>query len=140
MEYKRFGNEIVARFDPQDEIIDCVLKIAKAEDIKLASVRAIGATDDFTVGVFNMEKKAYDEFTFTGNHEITNLAGTLSTMNGEYYQHLHITCAGPGAAIVGGHLLKAVISLTCEVVITVIDGKVDRKRNEAIGINGFCFD
>ena len=37
--------------------------------------------------------------------------------------------------VFGGHLNKAIISATCEMVINIIDGKIDRKFNEEIGLN-----
>ena len=40
----------------------------------------------------------------------------------------------------GGHLNSAVVSATCEMVITVIDGKVDRVYDEETGLNVFKFD
>lgn len=41
--------------------------------------------------------------------------------------------------VFGGHLNKAIVSATCEMVIHIIDGKVDRKYNEDIGLNLFEF-
>ncbi len=41
--------------------------------------------------------------------------------------------------VFGGHLNKAVVSATCEMVIDVIDGCVDRKYDEETGLNVFRF-
>ena len=57
MKYKRFGNTIVARIDRGEEILDKIRELAESESIKLASVTALGATNDFTVGVFNTAEK-----------------------------------------------------------------------------------
>ena len=59
MDYRRFDNTIVARIDKGEEILEQIKEIALKENIKLASVRALGATNEFTVGVFKVDEKKY---------------------------------------------------------------------------------
>ena len=99
----------------------------------------IGATDDFTVGVFDIAKKEYEKFVFSGNHEINALDGNITEKDGKPYIHLHITATGKGGKVVGGHLIKGVISLTGEIIITVTDGKITREYDETLGINRWKF-
>jgi hypothetical protein len=42
--------------------------------------------------------------------------------------------------VYAGHLNKAVVSATCEMFIHVIDGAVDRKLNEEVGLNLLKFN
>ncbi|MBQ0097381.1 MAG: DNA-binding protein [Oscillospiraceae bacterium] len=135
MEYKRLGDKIVARLDKGEDINEEILKIAEREEIAFGCVSGIGATDDFTVGVFNLEKSDYETYRYTGNHEITALSGNISTKDGLPYVHLHISCGNKNGELVGGHLLKSRISLTCEIMIVIADIKADRKFDEEIGIN-----
>ncbi|MBS4980456.1 MAG: DNA-binding protein [Lachnospiraceae bacterium] len=139
MEYRRFGNTIVARMDKGEDILEQVKAIAQKEQITLASVQALGAVDRFTVGVFKTEEKEYLANEFTGSFEIVSLTGTINTMNDEFYCHLHMSAGNEKGEVFGGHLNRAVISATCEMVINVIDGKVDRYRDEEIGLNLFQF-
>lgn len=139
MEYNRFGNTIVARLDRGEEILDRLKAIALAEDIKLAGVQALGATDSFAVGVYNVETQQYKANEFSGSFEIVSLTGTVNTMNGEYYSHLHMSAANESGAVVGGHLNSARVSATCEMVIHVIDGTVDRFKDGVTGLNLFKF-
>ena len=41
--------------------------------------------------------------------------------------------------VFGGHLNRAIVSATCEMVITVIDGTVERRFDEEVGLNLFQF-
>ena len=139
MEYRRFGNTIVARIDRGEEILAAVREIAGAEHIQLASVSALGATNDFTVGVYNVDEKQYHANDFKGNFEIVSLTGTINTMDGAFYTHLHMSAGDEKGQVFGGHLNRAVVSAVCEMVITVIDGVVDRRFSEEIGLNLFRF-
>ena len=139
MEYRRFGNTIVARIDRGEEILAAVKEIAEAEHIQLASVSALGATNDFTVGVYSVDEKQYHANDFKGNYEIVSLTGTINTMNGEFYTHLHMSAGDEKGQVFGGHLNRAVVSAVCEMVITVIGGVVDRRFSQEIGLNLFRF-
>lgn len=139
MEYRKFGNTIFARIDRGEEILEKLKEISVKENIKLAHVSALGATNDFTVGVFNVDEKKYYSNSFSGNFEIVSLTGTVTTMNGEFYAHLHMSAGNDKGEVFGGHLNRARISATCEMVITVADGTVERKFDEDVGLNLFDF-
>ncbi len=140
MEFREYGNIAVVRLDKGDEIIESIKKVASSLSIESAVFSAIGATDDFTVGVFDLEKSDYEKFSFKGNHEILNLSGNITAVDGKPYVHAHITCAGEGGKVVGGHLLEGRISLTLELEIIRIDAAVSRKYDKNLGINRFNFD
>ena len=139
MEYRRFGNQIVARMDRGEEILEQLKAICLKEDVKLASVSALGAVDDFTVGVYKVDEQKYYSNHFQGAYEIVSLTGTVNTMEGEYYAHLHMSAGNDKGEVFGGHLNRAVISATCEMVITVIDGAVDRVKDPVVGLNVYKF-
>ena len=71
---------------------------------KLASINALGAINDFTVGVYKIYEKKYYSNSFKGYYEITSLTGTISTMDGEYYAHLHMSAGNEKGEVFGGHL------------------------------------
>ena len=65
--------------------------------------------------------------------------GTINTMDGKYYSHIHAAAADAKGNVYGGHLSHGIIGATCEMVITVIDGVVDRVKDEETGLNIFNF-
>ncbi|MCI6184629.1 MAG: DNA-binding protein [Clostridiales bacterium] len=137
MKYKRFGSTIVVRIDRGEEILDKIRELALKENIKLASVTALGATNDFTVGVFNTAEKKYYANEFKGAFEIVSLTGTINTMDGEFYTHIHMSAGNEKGEVFGGHLNRAMVSATCEMIVTVIDGEVDRYHDDDVGLNLF---
>lgn len=139
MEYRRFNNMIVARIDRGEEILTQIKELALKENIKLAHVSALGATNDFTVGVYKVNEKKYYKNHFVGDFEIVSLTGTINTMNHEFYTHIHMSAGNDSGEVFGGHLNEAVVSATCEMVITIIDGEVERFLDDETGLNLFLF-
>ena len=135
MEYRKFGDTYVVRLDKGEEILEQVKALALAEDIRLASVQALGAINDLTVGVFDTTTKEYHSNSFQGTFEIVSLTGTIDTMDGQFYCHLHMSAGDSQGRVFGGHLNRAVISATCEMVIREIPGTVDRAFSPEIGLN-----
>ena len=139
MEYKRFGSKILVRIDKDEEILEKVKELALKVKIRLAAVQALGATNSFTVGVYNVAEKKYYANTFSGSFEIVSLTGTINTMDGEFYTHLHMSAGNDKGEVFGGHLNRAVVSATCEMVVDVLDGMVDRAYDPVTGLNLFKF-
>ena len=139
MEYRKFGQTYIVRMDPGEEILEQVKALSLQENIHLASVQALGAVNDFTVGVFKTDEKKYYANSFQGSYEIVSLTGTINTMDGEFYCHLHMSAGDDQGHVFGGHLNRAVVSATCEMVVTEIDGSVDRAFSPEVGLNLFKF-
>ena len=140
MEYRKFDSTYLVRLDRGEEILEQVKALAVKEGIHLASVQALGAVNDVTVGVFYTAEKEYHANSFQGDMEIVSLTGTITAMDGQPYLHLHMSAGDAQGHVVGGHLNRAVVSATCEMVVTEINGEVGRKFSEEIGLNLFQFD
>lgn len=135
MKYQRFEQTIIVRMDKGEDIVEQVKNVALKEKIKLASISALGAINEFTVGVFKTKEKKYYANEFKGDFEIVSLTGTINTMNNEYYSHMHLSAGNDQGQVFGGHLNKAIVSATCEMVIQIISGEVDRYFDEKVGLN-----
>ena len=139
MEYRRFGDTYIVRMDPGEEILKELKVFAEKEEVKLASVTALGAVKDFTVGVFDTNAKVYKSNRFQGVYEIVSLVGSINTMNDAFYCHLHMCAADQEGHAFGGHLNEAVISATCEMVVTCLPGRTDRVFSDEVGLNLISF-
>ena len=139
MNYRKFENQYVIRLDRGEEIVESLKTIAEKENIKLAYLTGIGAVGKVTAGVFDTKEKVFKGKTLEGDLEVVSIGGNINTMNEETYVHFHISVADEQGSVFGGHLQEAVISGTGELVLTEINGNVDRKFDEEIGLNLFEF-
>lgn len=135
MKYKRFGEDIVARLEVGEEVVASLAEIAEREGVTFASVSGIGAADDIAVSVYDVKAKKYFDNEFREPMEITSILGTVSEMDGEPYIHIHLTAGRADGTVIGGHLKRAVISATCELVLHTVYGRVPRFYDERTGLN-----
>lgn len=125
----------MVRIDRGEEIIERLRVFAEKEKIDFASVQGLGAVREFTVGVYDAKKKKYAANHFLGSYEIVSLTGTIDRLNGEFYCRLHMSAADGQGRVFGGHLNRAVAGATCEMLVRIEAGSVERKYDEEIGLN-----
>ncbi len=145
MQYKIFDNSLYARFDKGDEVLGGIVEICQKENIAVASFAGIGGCGEITVGTYNLEKHDYLTKSMTGMFEMLSVNGNVTlNQDNELFAHAHAMFSYIGddnqIQLIGGHLKKAVINLTGEIVITPVkNAKIIRQRNDAVGINTWKF-
>ena len=130
----------MVRMDPGEEILTTLAQLCRDEHILLGEFRALGAADELELGVYDVAKQQYFKQTFHGAYEITSLFGTISEKDGDVYLHAHLSASTYDGATIGGHLNKAVISGTCEMVVEPMEGHCGRELNPLTGLNDLSFD
>lgn len=139
MEYKKYDNTYMVRLDPKDEVVAAIAKLCEKENIRLGSVSGLGAVNEATLGIFDTEAEVYRSRDYSGMYEIASLVGNISRMDGKPYLHLHATLGNVTTGEChGGHLSRAVISATGEIVVTAVDGEAGRKPGKT-GLNFLTF-
>lgn len=139
MEYRKFGNTIIARLDVGDEIMTSLRKIVDSEKIKLAQINGLGGTSDFTIAIRNHATRQYDPTDYKGRFEIANIHGNVTTLNGESYLHVHMGAGNEKGEYRGGHLMRCVIGATAELFITIYEGTIEREIDDKTGLHVFKF-
>ncbi|WP_444659753.1 PPC domain-containing DNA-binding protein [Caproiciproducens sp. R2] len=137
MTYRIFGDTIVARIDRGEEIVQSLKAICEKENVRLASITALGAVGHAVVGLYRVAEKKYYSNTLDGEMEMTALTGNVTEKDGEVYLHLHANFADAQGHVFGGHLNEAVVSATCEMFIHTVKGSVGRRPDEVTGLNLF---
>ena len=119
MDYRKYGNTYLVCMEVGEEIVEQLKVLCRAENVRLAQV--------------------YHREDLEGIMEIASLSGSVTTMNGEVYPHLHTTLAGQDNKVYAGHVIGLVVGATCEMFVRVLDGEVNRVRDDKIGINTIRF-
>lgn len=140
MESKLVDKTLIIRADRGEELLASIQEACEQHGIKLGVVTGIGAVDRAVVGAFSVETQNYTKHTYENMEmEILSITGNISTMDGNYYGHMHAVVGLPDGTAVGGHANELHISATSEIFVQIIDGKVDRTFDETVGLNTLSF-
>jgi len=118
-----------------EKIIENIKKFCTANNIKLGYFFAIGALDEAELAHYTVDNKKYSSKNFNRPLEITNLTGNITNMNNEVYLHCHITLSDEEMRAIAGHLVEGRVATTCEIVLITLDGEINRKYDNFIGLN-----
>ncbi len=136
MEYKKMDStHYVVRIAKGEEVLEQITDLCKKENITCGEITGLGASNKVEIGLFNTTTKEYKTTVKEGMFEITSLVGNISRKDMEVYIHCHINFSDASLQTYGGHLVKCYISATGELIITKIEGTVERKFNPEIGLN-----
>ena len=106
-------------FESGDELAEGLLQFAKQQKLSAASFKAVGALSAVRLGWFSWESKKYEpSVTLDEQVELLSLIGDVALKDGEPVVHAHAVIGRKDGTAHGGHLLKAHIRPTCEVVLT----------------------
>lgn len=135
MNYQKVDDVYFVRIDRNEEIVAVLSKFVETEQITAGKISAIGAVKELEIGLYKVESKKYVSEKFEGDYEIVALNGNIAIQKGKNYLHLHIAVADSTHKCIGGHLNRAVVSATCEVIIQRFPAKINRKKDDEIGLN-----
>ncbi len=140
MEYRQVGSKWFLRIDKGEEVLETISGFCREQGITLGAISGIGAAGQITLGLFETQSKTYKSTELEGDYEITSLAGNITTKEGQVYLHVHATLSDIECRAFGGHLNRAVVSGTCEVVIDQVQGSIEREFDSEVGLNLMKFE
>jgi predicted DNA-binding protein with PD1-like motif len=133
MKSRSAGGVTVLRFETGDRLVASLEEFCRSRKIRAGTFTGIGSCRLAELGFFDPKRKKYAFKSFRGPREIAALAGNISLMDGRPFVHAHAVLAGRDFRAIAGHLREAEILAAGEVVLTVLPGKIVRKRDEKSG-------
>jgi predicted DNA-binding protein with PD1-like motif len=135
MRYFEKDNIYVLIIDRGEELVSTISNFCKKNKIKAAFVSGIGALSNINLGYFDIIKKEYIKREFDNSYELININGNISVKEDNYILHCHVVLGGPDYSLKGGHLFRGLVSVTAEIYILPLDGKLIREMDEETSLN-----
>jgi predicted DNA-binding protein with PD1-like motif len=138
MQYTQVGEEprrFAVIFETGDELYGGLGEFVKREGIESASFTAIGALASVRLAWFDWEKKEYKvSVELQEQVELVSLVGDVAENDGKPEVHAHAVIARSNGDALGGHLRRAVVRPTCEVVLTETEERLRKRVDPESGL------
>ena len=136
MKARRTESGFLLVLDRNEEVIAALKEFAASERIAAGSLCGIGAVRDVVLGYLDLDQKQYLKRELGADSlELLSLTGNLARLDGEPVAHCHVVVGDREMRTCGGHLFRAVVSVTVEIAIQVYEGEVSRRFDEESGAN-----
>jgi len=123
MDVKRYSDDLFVRLDPAEELIDVLARVSAKENVSSAAiVSGVGMIAECDLGFFDVAKDEYDRIEFRrGPYDLSVVSGNLTSREGKPAPHVHVVMNNASGQTFSGHVLRAVIHITCEIFIRRTD-------------------
>jgi predicted DNA-binding protein with PD1-like motif len=140
MQSKEKDNLIIARLFPEEDVYEKLRELCHQYGIKAAVVLSgIGQLKDIELGFFK-EKGDYAPQALEGNYELLSLGGTMLAQDEKTTFHLHGVFGDLEKKALGGHLIRAKVSVTLEIALLKTDPLFRRQLEAETGLEGMFLD
>ena len=142
MDYRKMGERVYIRIDKGEEILAQVVDVCQQLHIPAATFQGIGACGEVEVATYIPDRQQFLPHVRNGMLEMISLMGNIVTgRQGELVRHAHALFSTFDEATgcieyLGGHLQKATVLYTVELVLVPVQGgKIGLRYDAATGID-----
>jgi predicted DNA-binding protein with PD1-like motif len=139
MKYKLINNDQQRTFavilESGEEVFESLMEFAKEQKVSASQFTAIGAFSETVVGFFDFSLKDYKHIPLKTQMEVLTLNGDITIFNDQHKIHAHVVLGKEDGTAHGGHLIKAIVHPTLEIILNESPVYLERQMNEELGIS-----
>ncbi|MCD6226005.1 DUF296 domain-containing protein [bacterium] len=136
MDFKKEGNYYVVSIKRNEEIISSLKEFFAQEKIANAFFQGIGAVKEVELAHYSVADKKYSSFVLKEPLEMVSLLGNVFVdgEKGELIVHAHASFGRPNGELLGGHLVRGIISAACEIIVLPLFSQFKKYFDEETGL------
>jgi predicted DNA-binding protein with PD1-like motif len=120
--------------DKDDEVTEELARFAREHDVTGAGLTAVGACREATLGYFDPAAKSYQDIPVGEQVEVLSLVGDIARKDGNPALHAHAVLGRRDGSTVGGHVQRATVWPTLEVIVTESPVHLRKRVDEETGL------
>ena len=118
-----------------EDPIDCLTRFARNEKLDCARFTAIGAFASALLGFFDLQKRDYEHIAIEQQTEVLSIVGDIALgAGGQPQLHAHAVLGRRDGSACGGHLIRASVRPTLEVMLVEAPSYLRRRTDAATGL------
>lgn len=118
-----------------DEAMSCLERFAREAGLSAASLTAIGAFRSAELAYFDWDTKSYVSIPVDDQVEVASLIGDVAIgPDGKAAIHAHVVLGTRTGAAIAGHLRRAEVRPTLEVIVTESPAYLHKRHDPASGL------
>jgi hypothetical protein len=121
-------------FGRGDEVMGGLTAFAQEKHLGASRITGIGGIEDATVGFLDRPGKAHRPMQINQQSEVLSMLGDIALFHGKPVVHIHMVLGFPDGSAHGGHLLKAHVWPTMEVIVTEYPNAMHKKLDAETGM------
>lgn len=122
-------------FETGDELASGLTRFAKDHRLQSASFQAVGGLSSVRLAWFNWETKTYDVCVALDEQvELLSMIGDVALNGDDPVVHAHVVIGRRDGTAHGGHLQRAIVRPTCEVVLIASPVRLQKARDAESGL------
>ncbi|MDN5747492.1 MAG: DNA-binding protein [Pseudonocardia sp.] len=123
-----------------DEVTEELTRFAREHGVTGAALTAVGACREATLGYFDPEALTYLDIPVGEQVEVLSLLGDIASKDGEPALHAHAVLGRRDGSTVGGHVQRAVVWPTLEVIVTESPVHLRKRVDQETGLALIALD
>jgi uncharacterized protein len=124
--------------DKGDDAAEELARFAREQGVSGAALTAVGACREATLAYFDPDEMAYRDIPVTQQAEVLSMLGDIAVQSSagreEPAVHAHAVLGLRDGSTVGGHVKRAIVWPTLEVVVTESPAHLRKRVDEETGL------
>lgn len=138
MKYKLINNDQQKTYaiilESGEEVMGKIMAFAKEQKVSVSQFTAIGAFSETVMGFFDFSIKDYKKNLMKEQMEVLTLNGDITLFNDQYKIHAYVVLGKDNGTAYGGHLLKAIVHPTLEIILYESQAYLTRETDKETGL------
>ena len=127
-------------FEKGDDVVEKLKTFANEHKLTASRFTAVGAFSEAMLGYYDYAIKDYKKIPVNEQVEVLSFQGDVALYGDESQVHIHVVLGRETGEAIGGHLMKAVVHPTLELILEEMPSYLQKRYDKETGLTLISID